>query len=132
MADLSTIKPGTALLDIKFPGTLKSSGVTVELMSLDDERMKKIKRAIIDRRQKLAARDKNFNASEIDDNTSEICFGAMIGWTWGKDDDGDDANFNGSKPEFTRANVMAVFAALPWFREQIDIKVGERESFFAK
>lgn len=132
MADLSTVKPETVLHTINYPGTLRSTGVTVELMSLDDERMKKIKRAIIDKRQKLDQRGKTFSAEDIDSNSAELCFNAMLGWTWGKDEDGDEAVFHGEKPAFNRASVMAVFAELPWFKEQIDIKIGERESFFSK
>jgi hypothetical protein len=132
MADLAKVKPVEVLLDIKLPGTSRSAGVTVQLMSLDDARMSKLKRSIIDRRQKLETKGKTFSAEEIDTNGAEICFASIIGWEWGKDEDGDDATFRGEKPEFTRANVMAVFAELPWFREQIDVKLGERESFFAR
>jgi hypothetical protein len=132
MADLSKVIPSQVMLDIKYPGTTRSTGVTVELMSLDDERMRKLKRSLIDRRQKLEARGKVFSADELETNGSEVAFAAIVGWSWGKDEDGDEATFQGEKPELSRANVMAVFTALPWFREQIDVKIGERESFFAR
>jgi hypothetical protein len=75
-------------------------------------------------------RGKNFKAEQIDDNSVDIAFRAMTGWVWEKDDDGEQAEFNGKVPDFNAANVKAVLTTLPWFRDQITAKISEEKDFF--
>ena len=127
MSDISAIKPLERIVDMKHPSGSGLLGVRVKIMSVDDERMKRARRKIEDRRLQLAKKAKTFTADEIDENKNFIYFTAMTGWEW---DDG--VTFHDEVPEFTLANVHAVFNELPWFRDQIENELGETEAFFQK
>lgn len=133
MTDLTTIQPIEQKLDILHPATGELLGVQVSLVSLDDERTKRQKRLIMDRRLKLEARGKNFKATEIEDNQYSLLFACMTGWNWYVPQEGADApTFDGETPDFNRKNVIAVFEKLPWFADQIDEALGETKAFFGK
>lgn len=124
--DIASIKPvSERLIDILHPQSGDKLGITVSLMSYDDPRMKGIRRKITNRRLHLDARGKHYKAEEIEENNHDLCFTAMIGWDWGE-----DATFNGKKPEFNKSNVISVFTELPWFREQIDEAIADEKAFF--
>lgn len=133
MAELAGRKPSERTIEMHDPGDEKIKiGVTVDIMSIDDERMKKAKRRIEDARLKLAAKGKTFSSEDIDANKNELYFTAMTGWNWGKDDDGEQATFHGEIPEFSRRVAHQVFEELPWFRDQIERELGETAEFFRK
>lgn len=124
--DLANIKPASEMIhEMLHPGTDEPLGIKVSLCSLDDEKMKRIKRKITDDQQILKRRGKDFTAAQIEENTNLICFTAMNGWVW----EG-EASFHGEKPVFNQANVYRVFNELSWFREQISEAIGETKSFF--
>lgn len=124
--DISVIKSSERIIEILHPASKEPLGIRVTLMSLDDERMKKIKRSILDRRLHLEARAKHFKAEEIEDNRNALIFSAMTGWEFY----GEDATFKGEKPVFNRKNVYAVFDELEWFRDQLDEEIGDTKAFF--
>lgn len=132
MADIGKIKPSERKVEIKNPGTGKKEGITVGILSIDDEQMKRIKRKITDRRIDLEKKGKAFKANELEDNRNAIIFEGMTGWEWTEDEDGEPALFNGKVPEFNRANVYEVFEAAPWFAEQLKEEMSDTESFFKK
>jgi len=141
MADLTLIKSGDRIIEITNPATAENIGVRVTLMSIDDERMQKVKRRITDERLRLEQRGKVFKAEEIEENRNNILFTAMTLWEWynptGKTGDkGYDADampsFDGNdKPEFNRRNVVEVLTKLPWFSDQVNEAVGDTKAFFA-
>lgn len=129
--DLATLKPSEITLDILHPGNGKKLGIVVSLVSIEDEKMKKLKRFIANESLKTQQRGKTVTAEKLEENENKLMFAAMSGWTWGKDEDGEQASFNGNEhPTFDEPTVYKVFNELPWFREQISKKVGETESFF--
>lgn len=139
MSDLADIKPVSRTVEIRHPGTGRPLGVRVTLVSLDDERLAKVRRAIQDKRLHLESRAKTFKSEDIEANRKTILTTAMTGWEWynptGKEgDEGYDAEampeFGGNVPEFNRKNTNAVIEALPWFGDQINEALGETESFF--
>ncbi len=141
MADLSTIKPAALELEIKHPGTGDRLGVRLTLISMDDQRMIKIKRGITDNKLRLDARGKHFKAEDIEDNTNRLYFGATTGWEWynptgNVGDDGYDADampeIDGEQPDFNQRNFMMVVTKLPWFAEQIGEALGNSRDFFKK
>jgi hypothetical protein len=126
--DISGFKPGERIIDIVSPGRDASPlGIKVSLISINDDRMKKLKKKIIDRRLYLEARGKSFKADELDENANEIAFSAMTGWQWS-----DGATFHGNVPGFTQREVFAVFDELSWFRNQIDEAIMEEKDFFTQ
>jgi len=138
--DLSNIQPSERVIEIVHPGNKSQIlGVRVCVLSINDERMKKLKRRIQDERLRLETKGKSFKSEDIDENRSTLAFHAMTSWEWynptGKAgdegyDETADAKFDGGKPDFNQKNVLEVFTKLPWFREQIEEAVGDEESFF--
>lgn len=131
MADLAKRKTSERIIQIKDPATGVEIGVSVTLMSLDDERMKTLRRQIQDRKNKQEMKGKPLTAEEIEENGYKIAFGAMTAWNWAKDPDGEENTFNGKKPEFTYAVARLVFMELPWFLQQINEAFGDEKGFFA-
>jgi hypothetical protein len=139
MTDLATIKTTDRTIEMIHPASGERVGVRVNIVSIDDERLMKVKREITDRRLYLEARGKSFKSEDIEQNKNNILFAAMTGWEWynptGKEDDeGFDpdaqAVFNGTIPDFTKRNVVDVFKVIPWFSDQINEGIGETKSFF--
>lgn len=140
--DLSSIKPQTRTIDIHFPGDeTKKLGVLIELRSINDPEMKRIKRKIQDEKSKLDQRGKILKAESIEENANEIIFQAILGWQWYNPtgnvgdkgyDESADATFRGKKPEFNRASVLAVLnePGLDWFANQISEAIGDEKAFF--
>ena len=124
--DISSVKPAPEMIiDIVHPATDEPLGIKVSVCSLDDDKLKNVKRKIQDNALLLQRKGKNLKSDEIEANKNLICFTAMSGWSWEA-----DATFHGEKPAFTKANVDRVFEELPWFRDQIEEKIGETKSFF--
>lgn len=137
--DIAAIKPIDREVEILHPKTREPLGIAVTMVSLDDDRMTKLRRRIQDERIRLEARGKQFKSEDIENNTSALLFGASTGWRWynptGNEGDKDyDASkmpsFNGEVPQFNPRNFDAVITALPWFKSQLMEAASETESFF--
>lgn len=125
--DLANIKPAEEIIrEIVHPGSGKEIGIRVSVRSIDDEKMKPIRREIQNRRIKLEQRGKSFNADQLEENNNRLLFKAMTGWDWY----GKDIDFHGDKPAFNEDNVMRLFDEATWFRDQIQEMVGETKDFF--
>ena len=143
MTDIAQIKPVSRTIEIKNPGNSMPLGIRLNIVSMDDKRLVKVKRAISDHRMQLERKGKSgFNAEQIEENVRNLQFAATTGWEWynptGKEgDEGYDADatpsFEGeTNIEFNQRNFMRIVTALPWFGEQISEELGEREAFFAQ
>lgn len=132
--DISALKPSERLVEIHHPGDEnKPLGIRVTLMSIEDDRLKKLKRQFQDERIRLEARGKTMKAEDIETNRNLLALAAMTGWEWYAVNDGEEpAKFKGEIPAFNPKNVNAVFAEAPWFRDQIEKEIGDTSSFFAK
>lgn len=142
MTDISNIKTGERAVEINHPGTGEKLGLRVNLVSIDDDRLVKIKRKITDKRLYLEARGKTFKAEEIEENRTDLLIAAITGWEWYKqeavkDDKGkvikdevECPTFHGEVPDFNRRNVLAVISELGWFGDQVNAEIGEVSSFF--
>ena len=123
--DISTLKPSERLIQIKHPKSGEDLGITVTVMSIDDERMKGTMRRIRDRNRSQEAKGKAIKSEEWEETTNQLVFSAMTGWEWAE-----GVDFKGKKPEFSRAMVFMVFTELPWFRDQIDEVLGDEKGFY--
>lgn len=123
--DLSTLKPSNRTIQIVHPATGEPIGLSVTLVALSDERLKKVKRRIQDDRLRLDARGKHFKSDDVEENTYELLYNAMTGWEWHN-----DCNFKNEQPVFNKVNVEAVLKELPWVRDQIDEALGDEKAFF--
>lgn len=139
MADLADVKPVERTIEIKHPGSGADLGVKVTLCSVDDERLKKIRRQITDKRLKLERSGKSFDADDLERNRLEIRLASMVAWEWYnptgvKGDDGYDEeampSWKDDLPVFNRKNVSEVLSELSWFADQVDEALGETDAFF--
>jgi hypothetical protein len=136
--DLSTLKPTNRTVEIKHPSTGHPLGIRVNIVSMDDDRLSKIKREILDRRLHLEQRGKTFKAEEVEANTHRLLFTATLGWEWynptgSEGDDGYDPdampNLEGEVLDFNERNFKRMLK-FPWFRDQINEELGETKAFF--
>jgi len=123
--DLSEIKPVERMIDIIHPSTGEEVGLKVTVVSIDDERLKRVKRKIQDESIRLQNKNKSFKAEDIEDNRLKLVFAAMTSWQWVG-----EATFHGEKPEFNLKNVKELFKELPWVQEQIENEVSDQAAFF--
>lgn len=124
--DISSLQPQERIVEILHPGTKEQLGIKITLLSLVDERMKKLKRKIRDNRLSRERKGKSVTAEELEENENNLLFESMTGWEWSGDN-----KWRGEKPEFNRANVMDVLNTHEWFRNQIVEAVGDEEAFFS-
>ena len=122
--ELADIKPVERIIDILHPATDEKLGISVTILSINDEKMNAVKRRIQNKRMELERRGKAFNASDLKDNELELLLTSIVCWDWGNNE------FHGEVPEFNEKNVKAVLTELPWFKQQIMDAVGDEKSFF--
>lgn len=139
MADISNIKPVERPIEIKSPVNGAPLGIRVTVMSIEDERLKRIKREITDESLRLQSRNKHFKMADIEANENRILFAASLGWEWynptgAEGDEGYDPDampdFHGEQPEFNQKNFMAVIKELSWFAGQLRNEIDEEKAFF--
>lgn len=147
MTDLSEIVPLERVVKIRHPKTGKDTGLTFSIVSLEDHKLKRIKREITDDRIKLERANKSFTAKEIEDNRFRLIFAAITAWEWGKpiveeavfnDKEelvspavyGDQASFEGEQLPFNEQNVQRVFRKLPWIADQLENEISDTKAFF--
>lgn len=123
--DLSTLKPVERTIEILNPVNGQEIGVRISLVSINDERLKKVKRRIQDEKLRLEARGKNFKSEDIEENRNVLIFNAITGWDWSG-----DTNFHGEKPVFNLKNITDVMNELPWLREQVEEAISDEQAFF--
>lgn len=132
--DIANLKPVERTIEIVHPATGEPIGIRVGLVSLDDDRLRKVRRAITDERMRLEQRGKSFKSEDIEENARKLLYTAVIKWEWysvsGKKED--TCNFNGEVPELTQKNFYAVIDALPWLATQLNEAIGETKGFFDK
>lgn len=139
--DILAIQPSTISVDIKHPATGAPTGLTVECVSLEDDRVKQVERQIKNRA--LRGGRNTVTAEKIEDNTAEILSAAVVGWKWEKPllspAKGKKAEVYGEQPDLdgdpnpplTKINVSKLLAA-GWIAKQIDTALGDEAAFFAK
>lgn len=123
--DLNSLLPVERIIPILNPGTREELGVYVTVVSLQDERMKEVKRRIQNEKLRLESRGKTMKADDIEENGYELVFAAMVGWEWKN-----EITFDGEKPAFNKANVFKVLKKFPWFFDQLQEAISDESGFF--
>lgn len=140
MTELAALVPVERKLEILHPVTDSPLGVRIALISVDDDRLKKLRRAFVDKDQGLAAKKRNYrpSAEELESRFEQIAFTACQGWHWynptgSEGDEGYSAEamptFDGEVPEFNMRNFQAVTRRLEWFKAQINEALEETKDF---
>jgi len=123
--DIKDLKPVERVIEIVHPVTGENIGIKVSLLSLKDERMKRIKRKLVDERLMLESKGKTLKSEDIERNGDVLLFNAMTGWEWYG-----DITFNGEKPAFNRKNVMEILDQLVFFKDQLEEAINDEQAFF--
>ena len=123
--DLANLKPVERMIDILHPSTGEKIGVSVTVLSINDEKMAAAKRRIQNKKLELDRRGKTFKADDLEENEMELLTTAITGWNW----EG-DVDFHGEKPAFNEKNVKTVLKELTWFKQQIMEAIGDEKAFF--
>ena len=123
--DLANLKPVERMIDILHPSTGEKIGVSVTVLSINDEKMAAAKRRIQNKKLELDRRGKTFKVDDLEENEMELLTTAITGWNW----EG-DVDFHGEKPAFNEKIVKAVLKELTWFKQQIMEAVGDEKAFF--
>lgn len=138
--ELTALKPTERSIEIISPATGQPLGVRVRVVSLEDERLERVKRQINDEALRLQGKGKSFKAHEVERNAKTIMFTGTLGWEWynptgAEGDEGYDADatptYKGEIPAFNQKNFTDIVTELPWFGEQVSEAIGETKSFFA-
>ena len=124
--ELTTLTPSERVIDIVHPVTQEPLGIKVTLVSIEDGRLKRIKRKIQDERFRLEAKGKHLKSEDVEENSFLILHAAVTGWQWSG-----DATFNGEKPEYNLKNLKEVLGKLPWMRSQIEEAIADESAFFS-
>lgn len=137
--DLATIKPSERTIEILHPATELPIGIRVSLLSIEDDRMKSIRRQITDNSLKLQAKNKAFKAEELERNQNMLMFTGTNGWEWynptGEEGDkGYDPDampdFNGEQLPYNQKNFIAMAEEFYWFADQVQEAIGDTKAFF--
>ena len=123
--DINTLVPVERIIEIKHPAKDENLGIRVTIVSMNDEKVKYIRRKFINNRIELEKKGKSFKADDIESNEIDLLLACITGWDWYGDID-----FNGSKPEFNEANVKKVLNTFRWFKDQLTEAVSDEKAFF--
>lgn len=124
--DISDLKPAERVVEILHPATGEELGVRISLLSLEDQKLKQLKRRLTDERIRLESKGKSFKAADLEENGNEILLASVTGWEWYSQ----NITFHGQKPEFNRKNFLEVIGELPWFKAQIEVAISDEQAFF--
>lgn len=137
--DIANIKPTERTIEIEHPYTGQPLGIRVTLVSLDDDRLKRIKRNITDESLKLQAKNKSFKADDLDRNAKALLWAATTSWQWynptgNEGDAGYDpeahAKWDGEVPEFNQRNFYDVVEKQTFIADQIREALEDARGFF--
>lgn len=122
--DLAKIKPSERIVDILHPESGEKIGVSVQLISLRDEKLAAVRRRIQNKNIEFQKRGKTMKAVDIEENEMDLLVACITGWNWG------DNLYNGETPQFCEKNVRDVLNDLPWFKQQIVEAIDDEKAFF--
>lgn len=134
MVDIASFKPTERKVEIMHPATGALLGIRVTIMSINDDRLQKQKRAYRDEANRLASKGKHIRAEQEEANSYALLFTATTGWEWynptGDDNPEAMPSFNGEVPEYNERNFKAVAKELSWFTAQLTAEIDEEKAFF--
>lgn len=122
--DLAKIKPSERIVDILHPESGEKIGVSVQLISLRDEKLAAVRRRIQNKNIEFQKRGKTMKAADIEENEMDLLVACITGWNWG------DNLYNGETPQFCEKNVRDVLNELSWFKQQIVEAIDDEKAFF--
>ena len=100
-------------LELLHPTTNKPLGVTFKVRSMNSVAAKAMQRDLLNENLERRRANKWLNADDYVDSEYRKVAACVAGWDWGKN------KYNGSVPEFTEANVLAILKDQEWVFSQV-------------
>jgi hypothetical protein len=126
--DLSQITSGKNVVEIRHPATAEPIGLSITMRHSESPEVKAVARKQLN--ENLRLRGKMPSAEKVEANKLDLLTAATESWTWGKDANGEDANWGGEQLECTPANVRRILREAPWIKAQLDDGFGDEAAFF--
>jgi hypothetical protein len=122
MTDISNIIAAPRTVEIKHPATGEPIGLRMTLRPESSAEVTAAKRRLLNERLQ---RDIKPSAERLEANALSMIEASVSAWEWQG-----DLMFEGSKPDFTPANLRKVLKKLSWLRDQLDHELGNDAAFF--
>ena len=124
--DISKIVTGERTVEILHPQTDEKLGISVSLMSIDDPRLRRHQRNLIDKQNERRRKNKILSAEETEKGIVELLANSITGWDWGK------RTYKGEVPQFSLRKAIEILSDpnISWFFDQINEEVGNTKDFF--
>lgn len=124
--EISNINPGEREIQIVHPKTREKLGISILVMSVDDPRMKRHTRKLMDKRSERQRKNKILSAEEMEAGIIELVAHAVVDWNWG------ERKYKGDVPQYSHRKVLEVFSDenISWLFDQVNEEVGETKAFF--
>lgn len=133
--NIGDIKPGTHTVEIINPRTSLPLGVRVVLVSLEDESMRRLKRAQQQKAMDRESKGKTLKVDDLHHDLDNMIFQAMKSWEWydptpeSKEDT--VPTWKGEpSPDMNLKTVREIFTVLPWFKGDVSEGLSDTENFF--
>jgi len=121
--DIATVEK---TYEVPHPSTDENVGIRVTLMSVNDKRMKGLKRQIQNANLQRQAKRKTIKAVEVEENEIAMASGAIVSWDWY------DAVYKGEKPDCTPKTKAEILNAKSWIKDFVVEKLELESDFFTK
>lgn len=122
--DISQIVPKERTVELTHPGTGEKLGITLNLMSADDPRLKRTQRALMDQRSERQRRNKIMTAEEMEAGMIKLLAQTITGWNWG------ERKWKGETPVYSTRTAMQLLTESEWIYKQVNDAVGDVAAFF--
>lgn len=138
--DIAGILPGIRVIEMHHPASEATLvGIRVTLRSIEDEKLKRLKREFQDEYLKLQQRNKVQKAEQIETNADRLLMEAIESWEWynptgNPGDEGYDPEQTPTlegqeKPEMNHKNLRS-FVKIWWVRKQLNEEMDDVKAFF--
>lgn len=122
MSDLNSIQPKNRQYEIVNPATEEPIGLIFTLRPPSCPEVKRFEKNWTD--QQLRKRGQKLSADGIENRNIGRVVASVEGWEWRG-----DANWQGSKPEFTQEKLREVLK-VDWIFNQLNEEVANEQAFF--
>jgi len=120
-------------LVVTYPNSEIKTGLTMGIRSASSEQCKAVMRRHTNAQaQANRAKQKKITAEELEQNELEQTAASIAWWKWEKGDSGEDANYNGTKPELNMSLAIKLLGEINWLYAQVKEAGQNLENFMPK
>jgi hypothetical protein len=128
--DFNTITSKQYELKIKSPVDGEFSGLTVNLISLNEDGPKQLSEEHAERKSEAIANGRPLSQKAQQEHAKDLFAACVVSWEWGEAADGKMASIGGETPECTPENVKMMLEKFPWFYSQVFTAARKEANFY--